>query len=172
MAETAGPNFSVAALFAEREARRLREREADEQLKRKEREELVEFRNRLENFQLTEDRVRAVMDRIRRAFDRGETELQLTSFPCEFCTDSGRAVSNAELPPINKPKDEKPVGEREPPWLGTLPAGARVVYDYWKNNLKPGGFEFSGRIISYKDGKPGDVGLFFSWPRSAMEAKS
>ena len=114
MAEPAGPNLSVAALFAEGEARRLREREAEEQLKQKEREELAGFKQRLETFQLTDDRVRAVIDRIRRAFDHGETELLLTSFRCEFCTDSGRAVANADLPPINKPKGEAAATDREP----------------------------------------------------------
>ena len=37
------------------------------------------------------------------------------------------------------------------------------------SNLKPGGFKFAARIINYPDGKPGDVGLFFSWPKSALE---
>ena len=72
------------------------------------------------------------------------------------------------LPPINKPKEQ--AADAEPEWLATLPAGARVVHDYWKANLKPGGFKFSARIINYKEGKPGDVGLFFSWPKSAQNA--
>ena len=48
-------------------------------------------------------------------------------------------------------------------------AGVHQVYDYWKNNLKPGGFGFSARIINYPGGVPGDVGLFFTWPKSALE---
>jgi hypothetical protein len=101
MPEAQGPALSVAAMFAERDARHRREREAETQLKRKEEEELAEFRKRLENFQLTDDRVAAVLGRTRRAFDRGETELMLTSFPSQFCTDHGRAVGNPDLPPIN-----------------------------------------------------------------------
>ena len=46
--------LSVTALFAERDARRRRDKEAEEQLQRRKEEELVEFRNRLDNFQLTE----------------------------------------------------------------------------------------------------------------------
>jgi hypothetical protein len=38
----------------------------------------------------------------------------------------------------------------------------RVVYQYWKEDLKPGGFQFSARIVSFPHGKPGDVGLFFT----------
>ncbi len=168
MSEKSGPVFSVGALFAERDARRERERQAEEQLKRRQEEELAEFRKRLEDFQLTDAHVEVVLDRIKRAFDRGETELLLTSFPSDFCTDSGRAIINADAPPINKPDRNAPEAQ-EPAWLATMPRGARPVYEYWKQNLEPGGFKFSVRIINYVDGKPGDVGLFFSWPKSAME---
>ena len=48
-------------------------------------------------------------------------------------------------------------------------AGVRQVYDFWKENLKAGGFKFGARIINYPGGKPGDVGLFFSWPKSALD---
>ena len=168
MSGTSAPSFSVGSLFAEREPQRRRERDAEEQLKRQESEELAAFRKRLEDFRLTEDRVRVVLDRVRRAFHRGETELLLTSFPSDFCADHGRAIANAGLPPINKPQER--AADAEPAWLATLPAGARVVHDYWKTNLKPGGFEFSAKIINYKEGKPGDVGLFFSWPKSVLDA--
>ena len=172
MSPSRGPSLSVAALFAEREARRRREREEEQEFNRKQREELAHFKHRLENFQLTEARIEAALDQIRRAFERGETELMLTSFPSSFCSDAGRAVGNADMPPINKPKKgEKAKEHSEPEWLATLPAGARQVYAYWRENLKPGGFSFSARIINYPGGKPGDVGLFFSWPKSAMETK-
>ena len=173
MAATTNAPFSVASLFAEREAQRRREQEAGEQLKRKQQEELAEFKKRLDNFQLTDEHVQIVLDRIKRAFERGETELLLTSFPSDFCTDSGRAIINADAPPINKPdRNAQAAQPSEPDWLATLPAGARQVYAYWKNNLESGGFKFSARIVSYVDGKPGDVGLFFSWPKSAMDLHS
>ena len=156
-------SFSVASLFAERDERRRREQAAKDQLEKRKEEELAAFKARLDSFQVTDDIVQAVLTRIRRAFDRGEFELMLTSFPSSFCSDDGRAVNNADRDPPTPPG-------QEPAWLATLPKGARPVYDYWKANLAPGGFGFSARIISYPDGKPGDVGLFFSWPRSAMEA--
>ena len=52
----------------------------------------------------------------------------------------------------------------------TLPSGVHQVFDYWKANLKPGGFKFEARIINYPGGMPGDVGLFFSWPKDTLEA--
>ncbi len=163
--------LSVSALFTEREARRRREQEASEQLERRKQEELLAFKKRLDEFQLTEQAVETVIARIQRAFDRGETELMLTSFPSSFCTDGGRAIINAGAPPINKPSRDAPPPE-EPEWLATLPRGARLVYQYWRDNLKPGGFRFSARIINYPDGKPGDVGLFFAWPKDTLEAQS
>jgi len=168
MSESSGLTLSVSTLFAERDARRRCEQEAEAQLKRQRQEELADFRARLENFQLTDARVEAVLIRIRRAFERGETELMLTSFPSSFCSDDGRAIINAGAPPIIKPDKDAPP-PTEPEWLSTLPKGARPVFEYWKRNLEPGGFHFTARVINYPDGKPGDVGLFFSWPKSAME---
>ena len=171
MPNASGQTLSVAALFAERDALRRRDQEAAEQLQRRREEELVEFRQRLENLRLTDDIIKSGLERIKRAFERGETELMFSSFPSTFCTDDGRAIINAGAPPINKPsKEEAAKQDEEPDWLRTLPAGVRLVYDYWKENLKPGGFGFAARIINYPGGKPGDVGLFFSWPKSSMDA--
>lgn len=173
MPTISGRSLSVSALFAEREAKRQREKEGEGQLQRKQREDLAEFKQRLDNFTLTDEKIESVLSRIRNAFEHGQSEVLLTSFPSSFCTDGGRAIRTADMPPINKPKEEDDAAkqDREPEWLATLPQGARVVYEYWKTNLKPGGFRFSARTISYPGGMPGDVGLFFSWPKSAAELK-
>jgi hypothetical protein len=171
MSETSDQTLSVTSLFAARDAQRRRDQEALEQLQRRRQEELVEFRKRLDNFRLTDEIIHSGLDRIRRAFERGETELMISSFPSTFCSDDGRAIINAGAPPINKPSKEEAAKQAdEPEWLMTLPAGVRQVYDFWKEKLKPGGFGFSARIINYPGGKPGDVGLFFSWPKSALDA--
>ncbi len=170
MSETSGHALSVSALFAEREANRRRDREAEEQLQRRKEEELAEFRKRLENFALTEQIIQSGLYRIRRAFERGDTELMISSFPSSFCTDGGRAIGNSAAPPMNKPtREELAARADQPEWLATLPGGVRKVFDYWKANLKPGGFTFSARIISYPGGMPGDVGIFFGWPKSSLE---
>ncbi len=171
MLKTPNAVLSVATLFTEREARHLREKKADDDhLKQMQQERLAEFKQRLDEFQWTEEHVLKVLDRIKRAFNQGETELMLVSFPSSFCTDSGRSIINAGAPPINKPNVKAEKAD-EPEWLATLPAGVRPVYDYWKNNLEPGGFGFTARIINYPGGMPGDVGVFFSWPKDAPEAQ-
>jgi hypothetical protein len=172
MAETSSPALSVTVLFADREARRLREKEADEHLRQQHQEELAAFKRRLDEFQLTDAHIEKALDRIKRAFDRGETELMLVSFPSSFCNDSGRAIIHAGAPPVNKPDEEEAkANAREPPWLATLPAGVRPIYNYWKSKLQPGGFSFSARIINYPGGVPGDVGLFFTWPKDSPETR-
>jgi hypothetical protein len=159
--------FSVATLFAERDARRRHDKKGEEQLARRKEEELADFKHRPDNFQLTEAHIQTFQQRIRRAFERGETELMFVSFPSDFCSDGGRAINNADAPPINKPSN-KEQKDAEPEWLATLPGGARPVYQYWKSVLQPAGFQFSVRIINYPGGKPGDVGMFFSWPKSEL----
>jgi hypothetical protein len=165
-----GAALSVAALFAERDARRSRQKESDDQLQRRQQEQLADYRKRLDNFQLTDAVIQTALDRIKHVFELGETELMIASFPSSFCTDDGRAIINAGAPPINKPTEEELAARPdEPEWLVTLPRGVRKVYDYWQANLKPGGFKFTARVINYPDGKPGDVGLFFSWPKGTMD---
>jgi hypothetical protein len=51
-----------------------------------------------------------------------------------------------------------------------MPAGIRRAHEYWKQHLKPGGFGFAARVISYPGGKPGDIGVFITWPKSPTEA--
>ncbi len=174
MAETETAPLSVAALFAAREASRRADKQAEEDLSRRHEEELAAFKKRLETFQLTPEVIAAANQRIKRSFDRGETEIMVSSFPCEFCTDHGRAINNADLPPLVKPTPEEAERLRNAPpaWLDTVPPGVRVVYDHFKTHMQPNGFKFGARIIDYTDGKPGHVGLFISWPKSLSEHES
>jgi hypothetical protein len=41
--------------------------------------------------------------------------------------------------------------------------GFRRIYQERKEHVKLAGYNVSARIISYPDGKSGDVGLFFTW---------
>ncbi len=86
-------SLSVADIFAERDARRRHEREADEQLRRKQQEELADSQKRLDNFVLTQEAVDLVMDKIKRRFDRGETELMICN-----CSPGVTARSGAICP--------------------------------------------------------------------------
>src|SRR5258707_10916851 len=118
MLKASGSALSVSALFAERDARRRRDQDDAEQLQQRRDEELAAFKKRLDDFQLTEEIIESGLNRIRRAFERGETELMFSSFPSSFCTDGGRTIGNAGAPPINKPSKEELARQAEQPdWL-------------------------------------------------------
>jgi CBS domain-containing protein len=76
----------------------------------------------------------------------GETEFMLLQFPSDLCTDGGRSIDVAEQG-----------------WEETLRGEAADIYDRWRKDLKPQGFGFSARIVSYVDGVIGDIGLFLTW---------
>ena len=162
--------LSVNELFAERAARRQREKEADAKLQRDVDERDKEFRQRLDEFQMTDSLRHAFVDKIKHAFERKENELVIVSFPVSFCSDGGRAVANIDAPPINKP--DKAQADAEPAWLETLPRGAHAVYEFWKNELKPGGFQFGARVVDFPGGMPGHIALFFAWPRNPLDVAS
>ena len=131
--KTSSAALSVAALFAERDARRSRHKKSEDQLQRRKEEQLAAYRKRLDDFELTDAVVEFALDRIRHVFELGETELMISSFPSSFCSDGGRAIVNAGVPPINKPSKEEAAKQAdEPDWLMTLPAGVRQVHDFWR----------------------------------------
>jgi hypothetical protein len=115
MPEVPGATLSVSALYAERDARRRRNQEAADKLQRRKEEELAEYRRRLDNFQLTDEIVHGGLDRIKRASERGETELMISSFPSSFCSDGGRAIINARASPINKPSKKVAARQADEP---------------------------------------------------------
>ena len=79
-------------------------------------------------------------------------------------------IINAGAAPISKPGASDAAAQSDEPMrLATLPAGAHQVYEFWKSNLRPSGLKFTGHIINYPGGKPGDVGLFFSCPKDSMD---
>jgi hypothetical protein len=125
----------------------------------------------MSRYKITDDFIESLQLQIKRAFERGENELMFVSFPSEFCSDSGRAIINAGEPPIIAPskEEEAKAKDTEPDWLHTLPAGARPLYEFWKSELRPAGFGFSAQVINYPHGMPGDVGLFFTWPKSPQD---
>lgn len=76
-------------------------------------------------------------------------------FPSELCSDSGRAIGNAD-----------------PEWPETLPGKARGAYRLWARLGRSRGFQLRAIILDYPGGIPGDVGLFLDWsePRLSIGA--
>jgi hypothetical protein len=114
--------------------------------KRKAEAEQQKFRSEFLARELRPDTLARLMGTIRRAAERGETEVLLGRFPASFCTDGGRAINNFEKE-----------------WHRSLDGIARRGYEFYAEHLRPLGFRMRAQILSYPDGKLGDVGLFLSW---------
>jgi hypothetical protein len=95
---------------------------------------------------LTEDRWQVMLGRARDAAKEGLEEYLLLRFPCEICSDHGRA--------INAP---------DPEWPTTLRGVPAEIFVRWKDELRSHGFTLQARVVDFPDGIPGDIGLFLSW---------
>lgn len=141
--------LTVAELFARKAAEAARKRAEDEAAAEAARAERAAYAEKVMSYKLTaEDEARA-MAKIAKAFADGEREVMLAHFPSQICADGGRRINN-----------------QLEGWQDTLPGAFRDVHDWWNAKLKPGGFGFAARVISYPDGMPGEVGIFITWPQS------
>jgi hypothetical protein len=145
---TEGVWLSLDDLIAQREARRARDRAEEAEAEARKAEQAKAFAAAFEAYRLTAEDRDAIMRKIAKAFADGEKELMLFAFPSGLCTDGGRRINNGLEG-----------------WEETLPGAARRVYEFWRDDLRPRGFLFSARVVSYPDGMPGEVGVFFSWPK-------
>jgi CBS domain-containing protein len=95
---------------------------------------------------LTEEAWQRMLSGARATAMKGEEEHLLLRFPCEVCSDHGRA--------INAP---------DPSWPETLRGMAAEIFLRWKSELRPHGFALHARVVEFPNGVPGDVGLFLAW---------
>ncbi|WP_431283233.1 hypothetical protein ACQW02_00055 [Humitalea sp. 24SJ18S-53] len=141
--------FSVQGLFAAKEAAAEKKREEAAIAAAERKAELDAFTNKVMNYEITQDDKDRAVAKIRRAFEAGEREVMLLHFPSSICEDGGRRINN-----------------HLDGWQDTLPGVLKKIHAWWENEMKPGGFTFSARIIDYPGGMPGDVGIFIGWPQS------
>ena len=95
---------------------------------------------------ITTDRIRALLAKVKLAAERGERELLIGRFPVDLCTDHGRALNQSE-----------------PEWPDTLTGVPRQVYEVWKETLQPLGYGLKSEIVEWPEGLPGEAGLFLTW---------
>jgi hypothetical protein len=136
-------------MYVARDERERRSKEAAVDTARREREHRADDRARFETRRLTDADCRDILLKVKAAFESGQREMMLVSFPSGFCTDGGRRVNN-----------------RLPGWQDTLPAGAQGFLKFWRDALQPDGFCLGARILDFSGGMLGDVGLFVTWPQS------
>jgi len=95
---------------------------------------------------IAEEGWKSILNQAREAAEHGAKEFMLLRFPCDLCSDGGRA--------INAPLAD---------WPKTLRGEAAEIYMRWERDLRSRGFHLTARILDFPDGKPGDAGLFLSW---------
>jgi len=83
---------------------------------------------------------------IERAVASGQTEVLVTRFPHELCTDRGRAINQAE-----------------PGWEKTLTGQPKELYAFWERKLRPLGYRLRVQVLDFPGGMPGDIGATLSW---------
>ena len=96
--------------------------------------------------EMTPEWLRAFMNRVKFAAERGDNEMLIGRFPSELCTDRGRAINNTEAG-----------------WPETLVGRPLQAYEIWKEKLQPLGYGLKALIIEWPQGFPGDVGLYLTW---------
>jgi len=89
---------------------------------------------------------RHILLKAQAAAEAGQKELLLLRFPCELCSDGGRA--------INAPQAD---------WPETLRGEAAEIYHLWERDLKPTGFHLIAQVLDFPGGIPGDIGLTLVW---------
>ena len=93
-----------------------------------------------------EERQKRAAAIIRRAVDKGLTEVLVGKFPNALCTDGGRAINQSE-----------------PGWETTLTGLPKEVFEFWQKYLKPRGYRLRFQIVDWPGGKPGDIGITLAW---------
>ena len=83
---------------------------------------------------------------IERAVSAGLSEVLVTRFPNEVCTDRGRAINQAE-----------------PGWEKTLTGQPKELYEFWDRCLRPRGYRLRLQVLDFPGGLPGDIGATLSW---------
>lgn len=96
--------------------------------------------------ELSEDELAMIRRLVTNAASEGKMEALVFSFPSTTCSDSGRAINNAD-----------------PDWPRTLQGKAKTVFDRYEQFAKPAGYRLKAMIINFPGGVPGDVGFFLSW---------
>jgi hypothetical protein len=142
MVDVIGPDELRKAAQA-KEVERARQIIEADQRRTDERRHLQEaFMNR----QIQADAKERLQKALLMAAERGETHLQVFTFPSELCTDGGRAINNSD-----------------PNWPETLVGYAKRAYEFYRAELQPQGYRLRAEILNFPGGVPGDVGVTLAW---------
>jgi len=146
------PDERIEAAALRRRAQEVRQQiETErERLDREKRERQEAERRRAHADFLDKEFTEADRDRIkdltRAAVRAGNFEVEILRFPADYLDDNGRAVNNADRT-----------------WPNYLTGYARSICEAYIDIAQPLGYRLVARVLDYRDGNIGDIGLFLRW---------
>ena len=126
--------------------REMEQMDKERKLRSMQEQKLTDFAADFLEKHVTEQEIAVVRRLVANAVKDGKFEAMVYSFPSSLCTDSGRAINNAD-------RD----------WPSTLQGKAKEFYERYQTFGKPQGYKLKAMIINFPGGIPGDVGFFLDW---------
>ena len=124
----------------------MKKMEVERASKKKMQQQQLELQEAFMSREIHPEAIDRINKAVRTAAQRGEHKLQALTFPCSFCNDGGRRINNLL-----------------PDWPDSLEGFAKKAYEFYVKELRPLGYKLHAEVISFKDGVPGEVGLFLKW---------
>ena len=90
--------------------------------------------------------VERINDAVTIAAKQGRHQIEVLTFPCQYCNDRGRRINNGDAD-----------------WPESLEGFAKKAYEFYDRQLKPKGFKMTAEVISFEGGVPGTVALNLKW---------
>ncbi|MBD9374536.1 hypothetical protein IB238_18090 [Rhizobium sp. ARZ01] len=147
--DKSNPNDAVLSAEALRKQileTQLAEMEKEDKLRDRKNEELAKFTDEFFHKHVGEQERAMIRNVVARAVKEGKMEALVYTFPSDFCTDSGRAINNAD-----------------PDWPQTLQGKAKELFDRFKEVAQPQGYRLKAMVINFPGGVPGDIGFYLNW---------
>lgn len=147
--DKSNPNDAVVSAEALRKQileTQLAEMEKEDKLRDHKKEELAKFTDEFFHKHVGEQERAMIRNVVARAVKEGKMEALVYTFPSDFCTDSGRAINNAD-----------------PDWPQTLQGKAKELFDRFKEVAQPQGYRLKAMVINFPGGVPGDIGFYLNW---------
>lgn len=151
MSETQKPDPNEPVLSADQLRRQMleaqiAEMEREDKLRERKLQELSKFTDDFFHKHVGAQEQSMIRNIVARAVKDGKMEALVYTFPSDFCTDSGRAINNAD-----------------PDWPQTLQGKAKELYDRFKEVAQPQGYRLKAMVVSFPGGVPGDIGFYLNW---------
>ena len=90
--------------------------------------------------------VQRINDAISIAARQGRHQIEVLTFPSQYCNDRGRSINNGDAD-----------------WPDSLEGFAKKAYEFYAKELKPMGFKLTAAVVSFEGGVPGTVALSLKW---------